>query len=210
MNPDVVHRCLSKRDCVNLTGDNEPAATTRQDTLCHGCITQIQQYLERLPHLLSALRLSLGRSMGSSLGGGRVSGSKEPPAPFNVNVDAVLVEAVEVVERAGGWQIRVADLVNQSYMPFTIWRNGHRRESYPLSGVERALDIRRIHRAVDKMVGLSPVWSRKPGNCPGCSLQTLGSMSGTDLVTCTNSACGLSFTFDEYERDWAPKAGRNR
>lgn len=194
-----VHRCLSKRDCVNLTGDKKPAATTRPDTLCHGCTTQIQQHLERLPHLLSALRLSLGRSMGSSLGGGRVSGTKEPPAPLNLTIDAAICDALEVVQRAGGWHIRVHDLINRSAEPFTVWRKGVRTENWPLTGCDRALDIRRVYRLLDRMAGFSPVWHRKAGACPGCGLSTLGALSGTGYVQCSNSECAISISLDEYE-----------
>lgn len=199
---DVVHRCLSKRDCVNLTGDREPAATTKPDTLCYGCIKQIQGYLARLPHLLEALRTSLARPIGGGGSGARVSGSKEPPAPFNVNVDAAICETLEVVQRAGGWKIRIHDLVSRSAEPFTVWRRGVRTEDWPLTGCDRALDIRRVHKLLDRMTGFTPVWHRKPGLCPGCGLGTLGSLSGTDYVQCSNSACAISISLDEYEEVW--------
>lgn len=184
---------------MNLTGDKEPAATKKPDTLCHGCIEQIQGYLGRLPHLVEALRTALKRPLGSSLGGGRVSGSKEPPAPYDVNVDAEIVAVLEAVFRAGGWKVQIRDLVSRPVEPFDVWRKGAMLRNFPLSGVERALDLRRIHNRVDQMVGLTRVWMRRQARCPECDLRTLGMWSGDDTIRCTNSDCAAIVSLNDYE-----------
>lgn len=153
----------------------------------------LQERLARLPAVKGVLRLYLAR--GGSSAQTKVQFSSEPPAPLNAHILDLIDEIGDVFDRTGG--LRVADLIRQPPAEFVIWSRGTRR-LIPLDGVERALDIRRVWKRADGVIGLSPVWERRIGECPRCALRALGNFAGSEVVTC--SGCGGSMSRQEYKR----------
>jgi len=68
-----------------------------------------------------------------------------------------------------------------------------------LDGINRALDVRRVHRKADQMVGLNRVWQRRAAPCPRCNQSTLGAWLGSDTIHCASEDCGSDFTREQYE-----------
>ena len=196
MTDDAYHRCRANKGCVSRTPDGS-AVTAKPDTLCAGCVDDIQRRLGELPHLAQALQIFLGGSMAVTYTS-RVNSTPTPQAPMNVAVYDLIDEIGDVIDRAGGTGMRVADLIRQPSAGFRIWSRGEIRDVY-LDGVDRALDIRRVHARADGMVGLNRVWQKRAAPCPECHLPTLGTWIGTDTVSCANDDCDSSFTITQYE-----------
>lgn len=165
--------------------------------LCYLCIGDTQRRLGDLPHLAQALRTFLGGSMAVAYTS-KVSRTSTPQAPMNVHVADLLDDIGDVIDRAGGLDTKIRDLIQQPAEKFRLWIKGQPRDTY-LSGVDRALDIRRIHSKVEDMVGFSKIWHRRVAPCPECQLPTLGAWSGEDAIQCSNEDCLAQFTKDEYE-----------
>lgn len=180
-------RCLSGKRCVSRTSDGA-ALTARADTLCPGCIKDIQRCLDELPTYLLALGAFLGATPKTALQS-KVSMTSEPSSPYNVKVADLIDDVDEVVRRDGGMPVR--DLVTQPVTRF---------DDRWLSGVDRALEIRKMHGRADAIVGLGRVWERRHAPCPDCGLRTLGQWSGDDQIFCTNNDCSTSLSKDEYEQ----------
>lgn len=177
-----------------MTSDG-PAITVKQDTLCAACIQAIQKCLEELPHLAVALRVFLGVTPKTALTS-RISSTPEPACPLDPRVDELLGDIGDVIDRTGG--IRVADLVRQPDMLFVVWVRDERRSQY-LSGVDRALDIRRVHNRANKIIGFDRVWQKRHAPCPQCGFPTLGNWVGDSTITCTEEDCGLVMPLENYE-----------
>lgn len=128
----------------------------------------------------------------------KVARSSEPQAPMNVHVADLLDDIGDVIDRAGGLDTRIRDLIHQPDEKFRLWVKGRPRDTY-LSGVQRALAIRHIHAKVEDMVGFGKVWHRRVAPCPECHLPTLGQWSGEDAIQCSNEDCLAQFSKDEYE-----------
>lgn len=199
MNDEVVHRCRSgKRDCVARTPEGA-AVTMKPDTLCPSCIGQIQDMLAELPHLAQALRSFLGGSVTAGMGGSKVHSTPTPQAPINLSALDMIDEIGDVVDRAGGYKVRIDNLVREPLMGFRVWGRG-RPVMKDLDGVDRALQIRRTHGKAVGMTGLSKrVWQKRLMPCPACSLPTLGSWFGEGTVHCTNADCNHAMSRDEYD-----------
>lgn len=194
---DDVHRCRSgKTKCTSRTPDGA-AVTMKSDTLCPGCIEQIQQMLTDLPHLAQALKAFLGGSMATTYTS-KVNSTPAPQPPMNVAAYDLIDEIGDVIDRAGGSGVRIDNLVRASPTEFLIWRRGSPVKELR-DGVDRALDIRRVHAKADGMVGLKRVWQKRLMRCPTCDLPTLGSWFGEGTVICTNEDCNTSLTRDEYD-----------
>lgn len=173
-------RCVSgPTECVSRTPDGA-AATTQENTLCHGCIDAIQRQLEQLPSLVDALNCFKGGISGASYGGSRVSASSEPKAPLNVAVVDLIDEVWMTFGLTGGYMVR--DLVTFE------------------DGIPLALRIRKVHSKASKMAGFEPVWQQRAASCPNCLQHSLGGWIGSDLIQCATEACNASFTKTEYER----------
>lgn len=187
-------RCRSGKHCVRLTAEGA-GLTSQPGALCHGCVEDIQKRLNELPHLATALETMKG-SWGSISYEARVGGSKDAPTPLHVGIVDLVDEIRDVVDRTGGYAVR--DLVTHSAEKWIIWRNGRRQET-ELDGVQRALDVRRVHSKASSRVGFDKVWQRRAAACPNCQLPTLGSWSGEDLILCSSEDCRASFTKTDYE-----------
>lgn len=185
-------RCRSGPHCSGRTSDG---AAITANALCAACVQAIQKCLEELPHLALALRSFLGVTPTTALQS-RVRATREPACPIDPRVDALLTEIWDVIDRTGG--VRVADLIRQPDMLFTLWVRDERRQEY-LSGVDRALDIRRVHLRVNKVIGLDRVWQKRHAPCPDCNLPTLGNWVGDSTVACSDEGCGLILPLDDYE-----------
>ncbi|QPO16734.1 hypothetical protein SEA_KASHFLOW_130 [Mycobacterium phage KashFlow] len=171
---DSDHRCHSGEYCVALTPDGA-ALTTRMDTLCHGCITRLQEQYDELRVIRKVLEMFKGGLWGQS-GEAKVSSSSEPSPPLNVHALDVINEVEEVLEDVGS--LPVADLVRHE------------------NGVSRSLRIGKVWCQSDGIIGISRVWSRRFANCPECEQRTLGCYAGSESIEC--ASCNIRLTRDEY------------
>jgi hypothetical protein len=169
----------------------------KPDTLCGGCVMQIQVMLTELPHLALALKCFLGGSMATAYTS-KVHSTPTPAAPMNVTVYDLIDQIGDVIDRAGGAGVRVDNLIREPANEFKMWRRG-RPVTEMLDGVDRAVSIRKTHRKADGMVGLKRIWQRRVMPCPACNLPTLGSWFGEPTVYCTNEDCKSTLTRDEYD-----------
>lgn len=189
------HRCLSGAHCVSRTPDG-PAITAKHDTLCGGCVIDIQRRSDQLPDLRNALKVFLGGSMSVTYTS-KVNSTHQPQPPMNVTVYDLIDEIGDVIDRTGGLPIET--LIRAPGEFFLVWRRGKPVKT-ALSGVDRALDVRRIHHKADGLVGLNRVWQKRHAPCPHCGLLTLGSWIGSDTIACANEGCDSSFTRDDYDK----------
>ena len=192
MTEELDHHCRSDKHCVARTPDGA-AITTKPGTLCHGCVTKLQGQLDELPAIRDALRLYLVR--GGSSAQTKVAFSSTPATPLDVGTLDLIDEIDDVIDRTGG--LSIADLIRQPEQEFILWSRGSRRAVF-LDGVQRALDVSRVWRKADGVIGLTRKWQQRLGTCPRCTLRTLGNFAGEDAVTC--SSCGGVMTRDEYDR----------
>lgn len=185
-------RCRSKYQCVMHTSDGA-AVTSRDNTLCPGCIVDIQRCCVELPFLAAALRTFKGGSMKVAYES-KVNATHEPAAPLDLHVIDLLGDIADVQEMVDGYEVR--DLVMQGPREYLIWvRDVQQRVD--LDGVDRALRVRRVHRRATNMTGLAPSRQRRKAPCPDCNMPTLGQWSGTHVVDCPE--CELSMSLVEYE-----------
>jgi hypothetical protein len=127
----------------------------------------------------------------------KVSGTKEPAVPLNLNVVVLLDDIDELDSFVEGY--RIQDLVMQPAKEFHDWIKGVEQRVF-LDGVDRSLRVRRVHQRVSDAVGFAPVWQRRAAPCPDCNLPTLGQWGGGSTVQCSNIECGMSMLLDEYEK----------
>lgn len=189
------HRCLSGAACVSRTPDGA-ALTAKPDTLCAGCVADIQRRRDQLPDLRNALKAFLGGSMSVTYTS-KVNSTHRPQPPMNVTVYDLIDEIGDVIDRTGGLSIDA--LIRAPGESFVVWRRGKPVKT-TLSGVQRALDVRRVHTKADGLVGLNRVWHKRHAPCPHCGLLTLGSWIGSDTICCSNEGCHSSFTRDDYDK----------
>lgn len=181
-------RCESGRDCVARTKDGA-ALVARKGALCHGCVDDLQSKLKDLPAIREALKLFLG-SAPNSVGGARVSGSREPATPINLHALDLMDECDQAIAGVGGLGVQVRDVAMQD--PDV--------EPAVLRGVSRVLFIRRVWSRADGVLGLQQHWERRHAPCPDCGNYTLGMWMGSGTVQCTNEDCQSSFPLAEYEQ----------
>lgn len=194
----VVHRCRAEQRCAALNPDGS-AITKKPNTLCHACINKLQEQLDQLPTIRDVLRLYLTHSGVSAQT--KVAFSSEPAAPLNVSTLDLIDEIDDVIDRTEG--MRIADLVRQPPMQFKLWRGRGWRMDY-LDGVQRALEVGKVWKKADDIIGMSRPWQRRMAPCPKCDLPTLGNFAGSDTIQCSN--CGGMMTRTEYERICVIKA----
>lgn len=190
------HRCLANKSCVSRTPEGS-AVTVKPDTLCSGCVTQIQKCLGELPHLAVVLRSLLG-GVGAASYTSKVHGTHDPQPPFNVGALDLIDEIGDVIDRAGGLGVRVDNLIREPDAEFLVWQHGSPVKK-GLSGVFRALAIRRVHAKAEVVAGVNKSWQRRAAPCPHCRLPTLGTWAGSDTINCSNEDCGAAFTRNEYD-----------
>lgn len=175
-----------------MTSDG-PAITAKRETICSVCINNIQKCLEELPILAAALRAFLGVVPKTALQS-RVSSTPEPACPINPRVDELIHDIGDVVDRADN--LRVADLVRQPAMEFHLWVGDYQQRRY-LDGVQRALDVKRVHSRANAILGFDRVWQKRHAPCANCGLPTLGNFIGDSFIQCTD--CEYVMSLDEYE-----------
>lgn len=196
-------RCRSGKQCIGRTKDGS-AITAKIDSLCAGCIQDIQRQLDELPHLAGALRAFLGVTPKTALQS-RVKSTPEPACPVDPRVDELLIDIADIIDRCDN--LRVQGLSQQPAMKFIVWIRDVRREVF-LSGVDRALAIRRVHVRANAILGFDRVWLRRHAPCPECGLPTLGAYVGDNTVGCRNDDCGLSLSLDDYDKYCLELAGK--
>jgi hypothetical protein len=116
--------------------------------------------------------------IGGASGEAKVSGTQEPAIPLNLHVLDLISEIEALIHYVHG--VPIADVIRWS------------------DGIRRALDIGKVYKKADGVIGLSRKWTRRMSPCPKCQLRTLGSFAGSDSIQCTN--CGGVMTRDEYAR----------
>lgn len=170
-------RCPAGDGCAGVTSEG-PALTSRP--LCHRCVNQIEEQLRQLPIYREVLiKYFKAKSIVPQSGGAKVSGgNNEGSTPINVHVLDLITELDAAVDDVHGTPI--VDLINQD------------------GGVPTALRVRKVWAKVEHQVGFTRTWHRRMASCPKCTLQTLGSFSGSDIVIC--SSCGGQMSRDEYDR----------
>jgi hypothetical protein len=189
-----VDRCRGGKWCKGRNADG-PAETPAP--LCAACCSDIQRCLSELPPLIQALHSFLAHTPKSALQS-KVSRTPEPACPIDPRVDALETEAYDVVDRAGGWNTNVQELMRLPEARFLVWRGEH-RELVFLDGAKRALDIRRIHSRISAVVGLERRFVKRHAPCPECHLPMLGSWVGEEVVRCTAEDCGFVGSLAEYD-----------
>lgn len=184
-------RCRSKYHCVMHTSAGA-ALTTRQNSLCPGCVADIQKRYDALPHLASVLKTMKG---GSVKGGfePRVNASREPGAPLDLHVMSLLEDIDVALSVVDGYQIR--DLVMQPAQEYLVWVR-EVQQKVELDGVDKALRVRRVHQRASYAVGLDPIREERIAPCPKCQGLTLGQWSGEDTIDC--EFCSFKMSQGEY------------
>ena len=188
------HKCRSGKYCVSRTGDG-PAVTVKPNTICNGCVEDVERRRKELPQLVSALGSFIGRTPQTALQS-KISRSMRAQPPLDVNVLSVRDEAEQLLAKIGNLLVR--DLCRQQPQLYDVWRHGKYTQQY-LDGVDLALEIRRLHRRVESMVGLAPAFEKRRAPCPRCGLSTLGCIIGSGSVVCSNGDCGWVGTDDSYQ-----------
>lgn len=186
-------RCRSGKHCVGRSSDG-PAITARHNTICSGCVRDLQRKYEELPHLASALRLFLGATPKTALQS-RVKSSREPACPIDPRVDELLGDIADVIDRCDGLQVQ--DLIQQPIMKFIVWTRESREERY-LDGVARALAIRLVHIRANNILGFDRVRLKRHAPCPECGLPTLGHVVGEPNIDC--SECEFIMPLEDYDK----------
>jgi hypothetical protein len=101
-----------------------------------------------------------------------------------------------VVQRAGGYDIYIAQLVHQPAEEFVVWV-GTRQQVRYLDGADRAMAIRRIHARVNKIVGLDRTRQTRHAPCPDCHQQALWNWVGDEFIRCDK--CDMIMPLPEYD-----------
>jgi hypothetical protein len=102
----------------------------------------------------------------------------------------------DVVGRAGGYKVRIADLMREPAGKFLVWVGTDLKLRY-LDGADRAMAIRRVWARVHKMVGLERSKTTRHAPCPDCGQQTVWNWVGDEFVHC--DSCELTMPLDEYD-----------
>lgn len=188
-------RCRSGKACPASTSEGA-ALTAQPETICTTCVFDIQRQLRELPPLRLALRTFLGVSTKVDYES-KVSSTPQPGPPMNTWVFDLVDEIDEAIDRVD--QMTIARLVQEPAELFHVWVKDVHEKHY-LDGVDRAMEIRRVHTRVCKAVGLHPVWEKRGAPCPHCNEFNLGTWLGADLIECTTEDCPARLTLDEYEQ----------
>lgn len=187
------HRCRSGRRCAARTA-TEPAATSKPDTLCPACITEIQALRDKLGAFAVAVGLFIGIKPVTAWES-KVNATKTPSSPLNLGAEELLGDLADVRSRAGTYLVR--DLVAQPAKRFKVWRGDVEQLVY-YDGVDIALQIRSVCRRAETLLGFSPVWQRRSAPCWACGVPALGQFTGSVTVEC--SACGTRKTDVDYQQ----------
>lgn len=198
MSDIIVYRCRSRDHCVDHSSDGA-ALTSTGNTICAPCIRRIGEQLRQLPHLMEALESFKRIPITGGGGGSKVNATPTPSVPINLSVVDLITDIWRVLNRAGGPEIEVRNLINEQAEYFMVWRSG-KRQLRLVDGVERALDIGAVWRKADGIVGLSEQWVHRHAPCLRCGQRSLGMFVGRDTVHCTNPDCRKQYQLTEYER----------
>lgn len=186
-------RCRSGRHCVGRSQDG-PAITAKFDSLCSGCVRDLQRQYDELPHLAIALRIFLGVTPKTALQS-RVKSTPEPACPIDPRVDELLIDIADVIDRCDALDVR--DLMQQPAMKFIVWYRDTRREKY-LSGIDRALAIRAVHTRANAILGFDRIRVKRHAPCPECGVAALGEWIGDSNIDCSD--CEYVMTRDDYDK----------
>lgn len=187
-------RCRSKYNCVSHTSAGA-ALTTKDNSLCPGCVVDIQKRYDALPYLADALKTMKGGSVKGDFEP-RVNASREPGAPLDLHVMTLLEDIDTILVMVRGYQIR--DLVMQPAQEHLSWVR-EVQQIVELDGVDKALRVRRVHQRASYAVGLFPIRDKRVAPCPQCLNNTLWQWGGSDIVDCDNQDCGAKIPLRAYE-----------
>lgn len=200
------HRCRSGKKCVARVSANEPALTVKPNTVCSPCVDELQRRRNELPHLKEALYTFRSRTPQAALQS-RVSRSMSPQAPINVEVLALVDEAELLLQWLGNIPIR--DYVKRPHAKFEVWIDGVKTEQY-LDGCDIAIRISPLHSRMESLTGLAPKVEKRRYPCPRCELNSLCTVIGSGVITCSSSECGWCGSDDEYAKYGIFKAQKIR
>lgn len=203
------HRCLSPqcRFAKVETIDGQPQKvlpqTEKPDSLCDGCISSIERFIEEATKTWDSLQEALGdRSM---RGGEKVSGTKSPPIPIDVEVDAakealtewLVVAAARVAEtmnvddpqpksRTDVEQRRIVDACSRLITPnidrlldsppdsVTVWRKTGESLTYvDMAGTDIGLELDKVNTRIRRILGTTTPKQWLTLYCPDCDTKTL-------------------------------------
>lgn len=212
--------CRRGPHCAGRDPAGAPAPTPRP--VCDRDADELVRVLGELPELFVHLRLALPPCGGV---GERVSGTRTPPPPLRLDVDALMGELVGItaywaaevaavvglttpprridgVQRArDGWALTLACAMLRPRITVLLalaprWVDGD-PEPVELDGGDAALELFTLHHRTRSVLGRTRLVHRFREPCPHCAVKTLTRADGADAVLC--DSCGQSLTLDEYE-----------
>lgn len=124
----------------------------------------------------------------------RVRSTPMPACPMNLTAETLVSDIDEVLSRVGSLLVR--DLVHRPPQVFQHWRRDC-EQKIMWDGIDLAMQIRRVHQRAVKLLGIEPQWQRRAAPCWACASPTLGQLSGSATVECSN--CGDRKTDDDYQ-----------
>lgn len=125
----------------------------------------------------------------------KVAFSAGHATPVNVSVIDLIDEVDDAIDRAAN--LLIHDLIRQPLQQFVIWTHG-KRQAVDLDGVHRALEVGKVWKKANGVIGMSQPWQQRLAKCPKCNTRSLGNFANSNTITC--SVCGGSMTRSEYER----------
>jgi hypothetical protein len=179
--------------------------------VCGPCQRALQQALADLPEQYVELYLAL--EPGPS-GGQERHGSKSPPIPLRVDVEALMRRTVDLLQ---AWEQTARDLADL-YVP-RLRADGRTgvRAGYALSTACRVVashldtllahdanglssELLRLRSDIRRALGETKACDRLPAPCPDldCGQLALVRWHGTSMVTC--EACGRMWSEEDYGR----------
>lgn len=189
--------------------------------LCVDCLTVAHREIRSLVLDYRDLAQRLVPTAGVGM---RISGTPDPVAPMNLDIDALMSAIVWTLTV---WEPPVREAARLPPMPDGAVRGGFAvasavrviaprvdvlaalpptwgfADGWAAGPVERdgvaAVDsLRELHRRARHVLGLTRLVHRLPGACSGCGLSALRRDDGSDTVRC--DGCGRRWTHDDYQR----------
>lgn len=196
-------------------------------TFCRFCTSLVVRKLNELPEMYVSLYLAL--EPGSTAGDQRVSGSRTAPLPLSAEVEALMVETVQLLQGTEealraylGWEHpttrqtpqHVKGYLGPERGGFTITRTvqfltAHVESLLVLPHDDGQPHVGNVlldhHRKIRRVIGLHEgdrvTAPRRPEPCPNCERKAMREPVGEATVEC--GYCGKSWPKDKYERMFA-------
>jgi ribosomal protein L37AE/L43A len=181
-----------------------PYEADPDETFCGDCYDAVRTALKVLPEMYVQLRLSLDTATGAAE---KVSGTKSPPLPLNVQVEALiddiegtLTDQLDALCQQRGWA--------PPPLPGARGRRMGARAAWLLAhlpalvkseaGADAGMELIDLARRGRQVLGLTNPPERKSVPCPECDAVALIRHMGSDTVAC--AACGRRYSGEEYDQ----------